>query len=120
MKTAEFRIRVWVVAFALLGAVAFVVVTGSTQSGVRSASTVVVLGGTLMDGTGADPVTDSVVVIQGERIVAVGPRSEVNVPRGARVVDARGKCIIPGLIDAHVHFIQSGGLYTRPDIVDLR
>ena len=79
-----------------------------------------VVGGTLIDGTGAGPVADSVVVIEGELILAVGPRSEIDVPRNAHVVDARGKWIIPGLIDAHVHFLQSGGLYTRPDIIDLR
>src|SRR5262249_40168073 len=39
---------------------------------------------------------------------------------GASVVDLRGKWIVPGLIDAHVHFFQSGGLYTRPDAIDLR
>jgi imidazolonepropionase-like amidohydrolase len=63
---------------------------------------------------------DAVVLLDGERILAVGSRSEVEVPRDARVVDARGKWIIPGLIDAHVHFFQSGGIYTRPDIIDLR
>ena len=41
-------------------------------------------------------------------------------PNNAQVIDARGKWVIPGLIDAHVHFSQSGGLYTRPDIIDLR
>ena len=39
-------------------------------------------------------------------------------PKGARIVDAKGKWVIPGLIDAHVHFFQSGNLYTRPDGYD--
>ena len=38
----------------------------------------------------------------------------------AATVDGSGKFLIPGLIDAHVHFFQSGGLYTRPDAIDLR
>src|SRR5262249_54832733 len=60
------------------------------------------------------------IVVENGRIRDVGPRNEVRVPKDAQVIDARGKWIIPGLIDAHVHFSQSGGIYTRPDIVDLR
>lgn len=41
-------------------------------------------------------------------------------PKGAKVIDAKGKFIVPGLVDAHIHFFQSGGLYTRPDAIDLR
>ena len=40
-------------------------------------------------------------------------------PAGATVVDARGKWLLPGLIDSHIHLFQSGGLYTRPDGIDL-
>jgi len=40
------------------------------------------------------------------------------VPKGARVVDSKGKWVVPGLIDAHVHFFQPGNLYTRPDVAD--
>jgi imidazolonepropionase-like amidohydrolase len=50
----------------------------------------------------------------------VGNRGEIPIPPEARVIDASGKWIIPGLIDAHIHFFQSGGLYTRPDVIDLR
>jgi imidazolonepropionase-like amidohydrolase len=78
------------------------------------------VGATLWDGTGRPPVPDAVVVLAGDRIRDAGPRGEVEVPAGATVVDAAGKWIVPGLIDAHVHFFQSGGLYTRPDVVDLR
>jgi len=119
-KRVELGLRLWVLGFALLCAVAVVAMTVGTQSGVGLASRIVVRGGTLMDGNGSGPLTDAVVVIEGERILAVGSGSEMDVPRGARVVDARGKWIIPGLIDAHVHFFQSGGLYTRPDVIDLR
>jgi imidazolonepropionase-like amidohydrolase len=61
-----------------------------------------------------------VIVITGERVSSVGPAGSVPVPSGATVIDARGKWIVPGLIDAHVHFFQSGNLYTRPDAADLR
>ncbi|MBN1337254.1 MAG: amidohydrolase family protein [Deltaproteobacteria bacterium] len=77
------------------------------------------VGGTLVDGTGRDPVPDAVVVARGGRIVAAGPRSRVNLPRRAQVVDTTGRWMVPGLVDAHVHFFQSGGLYTRPDAQDL-
>ncbi len=84
------------------------------------ADTMAIVGATLIDGTGAPPIDDGVVVIEGERIAAVGRRDEIRLAPGTRVLDAGGKWIIPGLIDAHIHFFQSGGLYTRPDIIDLR
>jgi imidazolonepropionase-like amidohydrolase len=61
---------------------------------------------------------DATVVIDGERIQAVGPSSAIAVPKGAKVIDGKGKWVIPGLIDSHVHFFQSGNLYTRPDAAD--
>jgi imidazolonepropionase-like amidohydrolase len=79
-----------------------------------------VVGATVVDGTGAAPLRDGVVVVRGERIVTVGGRPEVSLPKGLRIIDGRGRWVTPGLIDAHVHFFQSGGVYTRPDIIDLR
>jgi imidazolonepropionase-like amidohydrolase len=61
---------------------------------------------------------DSTIVIRGNRIVAVGPTRAISAPPGATIIDARGKWVVPGLIDAHVHFFQSGNLYTRPDAAD--
>jgi imidazolonepropionase-like amidohydrolase len=78
------------------------------------------MGATLIDGTGRGPVADAVVLVEGTRIAAAGPRGAVIVPPGARTADLTGKWIVPGLIDAHIHFFQSGGLYARPDIIDLR
>jgi imidazolonepropionase-like amidohydrolase len=62
---------------------------------------------------------DSTILIAGNRITAVGPAAQTHPPRGAAVIDAHGKWVIPGLTDSHVHFFQSGDLYTRPDVVDL-
>lgn len=70
------------------------------------AGALVLLGGTLIDGTGKTPLVDSAVVIEGDRISAIGPRSEVKIPDGASVVDARGKYVLPGLWDMHAHFYQ--------------
>jgi len=61
---------------------------------------------------------DSTILISGHRIVAVGPASTVAVPQKSTVIDGRGKWVIPGLVDGHVHFFQSGNLYTRPDVAD--
>ncbi len=77
------------------------------------------LGATLVN-PGAKPIPDSVVLLQGGRILAAGPVAKVKIPPGAERVDVAGKWIIPGLVDAHMHFFQSGGLYTRPDGRDLR
>jgi imidazolonepropionase-like amidohydrolase len=78
-----------------------------------------IVGATVVDGTAA-PIPDAVVLVDGQRIQAVGSRAQVALPKGITIVDGRGKWVAPGLVDAHVHFFQSGGAYTRPDVVDLR
>jgi imidazolonepropionase-like amidohydrolase len=71
-------------------------------------------GATLIDGTGAAPVADAAIVMDGERIVAAGPRPSLSWPGDAEIVDVRGKTIIPGLIDAHDHLASHGyALATR-------
>jgi imidazolonepropionase-like amidohydrolase len=65
-----------------------------------------IVGARLIDGTDAPPVEDAVVVVQGGRIAAVGPRARVSIPPGIPRVDARGQTMIPGLWDMHVHFEQ--------------
>ncbi len=62
---------------------------------------------------------DQTVVLRGDRIESLGPSASTPVPKGAQVIDGSGKWLIPGLIDGHVHFFQSGNPYTRPDAVDL-
>jgi len=57
----------------------------------------------LVDGTGATPVPDAVIVIRGEGIEAVGPAGAVSVPADARVLDLRGATLLPGLVNAHAH-----------------
>lgn len=81
---------------------------------------IVIQGATLINGTGSAAIRNSAIVIDNGRIIDVGARTDVRVPKNAQIVDGKGKWIIPGLIDSHVHFSQSGGIYTRPDIVDLR
>ena len=71
-------------------------------------ATLAIRGGTLLDGTGAPPLPDAVVVVDGERISACGRSADVAVPEGAAVIDARGSTVLPGLIDMHVHAALCG------------
>ncbi|MBI2848123.1 MAG: amidohydrolase family protein [Chloroflexi bacterium] len=59
-------------------------------------------GGMLIDGTGAEPISNATVVIEGSKIKAVG--RNVAIPPAAEVIDAKGKTVMPGLIDPHLHF----------------
>jgi imidazolonepropionase-like amidohydrolase len=81
---------------------------------------VALVGATLVDGTGAPPVPNATVVVKDGRIACAGPRASCAVPAGVEVMDLRGLWIIPGLIDAHVHFAQTGWVDGRPDALDLR
>lgn len=61
----------------------------------------------------------STVIIRGDRIQSVMQNVTLELPQGATVINGSGKYLIPGIVDAHVHFFQSGNLYTRPDVIDL-
>lgn len=65
-----------------------------------------IVGAKLIDGTGGPAVDNAVVLVQGDRITAAGPRARVQIPQGATVVDAAGKSLIPGLVDVHCHLNQ--------------
>ncbi len=60
----------------------------------------------------------SSIVIRGNRIEAVLQNVTFELPQGATVINGYGKWVVPGLVDSHVHFFQSGNLYTRPDAAD--
>lgn len=64
---------------------------------------IAIVGATLIDGRGGSVVTDSVILIRGEHIAAVGKRGSVSIPQGAETVDGHGLTLLPGLIDAHFH-----------------
>ena len=64
---------------------------------------VALVGGTVIDGNGGAPVADATVLIRGSKIVEVGPAARVKVPDKARTIDARGKYVLPGFIDCHIH-----------------
>ena len=54
------------------------------------------------------------------KITYVGKDRKYKLPGNIKVIDGTGKYLIPGFTDAHVHFFQTGGIYTRPDAIDLR
>lgn len=64
---------------------------------------IAVLHGTLIDGTGADPLPDSAVIIEAGRVEAAGPTAEIDIPHEAEIVEAAGKTVMPGLIEGHAH-----------------
>jgi imidazolonepropionase-like amidohydrolase len=89
-----------------------------------NAGKIALVNGTLIDPGSSKILPSSSVLIDGERIAAVSdsgqPDPSRNLsPKDAQVIDCKGKFILPGYIDSHVHFFQSGGLFTRPDVVDL-
>ncbi len=78
------------------------------------------VGATLVDGTGAPPVPDAVVLLRDGKIECAGARAACPIPAGVDTTDLAGLWITPGLIDAHVHFSQTGWADGRPDSIDLR
>src|SRR2546426_3790875 len=91
-------------------------------SPVAMADVVVLKGATIIDGTGRAPQQNGVLVLDGERILAVGAPAKVKVPRRARVLDLTGRTIMPGIINAHGHVgLVAGGqnradAYTRENV----
>ncbi len=68
------------------------------------AGAIALVGAQLIDGTGADPIPDAVVIVQDGRITAAGTRADTGVPAGADVIDATGQTVIPGLVETHAHY----------------
>ena len=83
------------------------------------AEKIALTGGTVINPRDGRITPHAVVVIKGDTIEAVTSVGEAKPTGDARVIDCTGKFILPGYIDTHVHFFQSGGLFTRPDVVDL-
>lgn len=90
------------------------VATLATVSVARAQSTALV-GGTIISGTTTPAVERGVVVITGDRITCVGAAAQCPIPANAQRVDVTGRFLTPGLVDAHVHFSQTGWVDGRPD-----
>ncbi len=101
------RIRTKSGAFGALAAVAACLVLATSltaQDAAKKPEPITALvGGTLIDGTGAAPVPNAVVLIQGKKIIAAGAAATVPIPKDAAKIDATGTWILPGFIDCHIH-----------------
>ena len=89
----------------------------------RTADTLfAIVGGTLIDGTGAPPVPDAVVVVAGTKILAAGPRTSIDIPRAARRINATGATVMPGLWEMHAHYAQVewGPIYLASGVTTAR
>ncbi len=89
-------------------AVSFVALLAGTTPETVAGQQVALVGGMLLDGYEAPAIHNAAILIDGDRIVAVGRASEVEIPSTARVVDTRGMTMLPGLIDLHVHTMFLG------------
>jgi imidazolonepropionase-like amidohydrolase len=87
----------------LLTLALFTNVPAQSQANVKA-----LVGGTLIDGYGSKPIRNSVVIIEGERIKAVGQVGTLAIPRGAEVISTEGMTVLPGLWDMHVHLMING------------
>jgi imidazolonepropionase-like amidohydrolase len=85
-----------------------------------AAASIAIVGVRLIDGTGAPPIEDAVALVEGDRIRAAGPRRVVRIPPDATVVDAKGKVLMPGLVDAHCHINQPPDDMKRYWVAQLR
>src|SRR2546426_4007048 len=90
----------------------FLIVTGIavlcfTQSMPAQERPIAILHARLIDGLGRPPVEDAVLILEGNKIVYAGPANAAPVPRGAQLIEAKGKTVMPGLADMHVH-LQGG------------
>ncbi len=98
-------------AFTLLLTAAVILATSQAPAGQpKPAPTRIkaLVGGTLIDGFGGRPVRNSVILIDGERITAVGVQGALAIPAGAEVINTDGMSVLPGLWDMHVHLMLNG------------
>jgi imidazolonepropionase-like amidohydrolase len=100
-------------------AVVAILVVATTSSAGRAVT--VITGATIINGTGQFPIRKGVVVMEGDKIKAVGRQGDVRVPQGARVIDASGKYLAPGLIDMHVHYREwQGELFLTSGVTSVK
>ena len=78
---------------------------------------IAIIHGTLIDGNGGIPISDSTIVLRNDKIEAVGVFGAVGIPEDARMIDASGKFLIPGLIEGHGSVGGYGGIYVLQESV---
>jgi imidazolonepropionase-like amidohydrolase len=95
------------------------VLTLSLVAFTANAEKIALVHGTLINPATSQIIQDATIIIDGDKIAAAGDAKTISAPKDARTIDCKGKFILPGYIDTHVHFFQSGDLFTRPDGADL-
>lgn len=85
----------------------------------RGAEKIALTGATVIDPGLGKTLPNTTILLDGRRIAAIGSLDELQLPPEIRRIDCRGKFILPGYVDTHVHFFQSADLFTRPDVIDL-
>ena len=112
------RIRSCALILVLLSGAAFAApVSSLSEINPPAANTnrlVAIVGATLIDGKGGSPVSNSVVVVRGDKIAAAGSRDSAKLPAGAETFDATGRTLLPGFIDSHFHIERD---YELPRLV---
>src|SRR5665213_4324617 len=104
-ESRESFMKNWVWGGAAVACLAFAVWGYSGRADAQNQQSVqVIQGGTLIDGNGGPPVPNAVIIIQGNRIAQIGRTGQVPIPAGAQVMNATGKWITPGLIDAKANW----------------
>jgi imidazolonepropionase-like amidohydrolase len=77
-------------------------------SNFAQSQTKALVGGTLIDGFGGTPLRNSVIIIEGERIKAIGQVGQIQIPAGAEIISTEGMSVMPGIWDMHVHLMING------------
>ena len=86
----------------------FLLLISGLALSVVAADTKALVGGTLIDGYGAKTISNSIVLIDGDRITAVGQVGQIAIPDGAEIISTEGMTVLPGLWDMHVHLMING------------
>jgi imidazolonepropionase-like amidohydrolase len=94
----------------------------TAQTGVQPAGAVAFVGARVVDGTGAPPVENAAVIVDGDQIVAIGPRDRTQVPANARTIDVTGATIVAGLWDMHAHLqqVEQAAAYLAAGVTSIR
>lgn len=88
----------------VLSALALIMILSSGCSPASpAAGSIALTGCRLIDGTGAQPIENAVVIIGNGKILQAGPADTITIPKGAKVIDLKGAAVLPGFINAHVH-----------------
>ena len=96
------KIRLWLIIYFLI-LLSFSCTCKKSTNPIATHGNLALINGTLIDGTGADPISNAAIVIENEIITAVGKVSEIILPADAEIFDMKGTTILPGFFNAHVH-----------------